>query len=168
MVIPLLVEVLGFIFLSAGGFVVLHAYLGLPQDVARVLLAALVVGWGVSLFWRDRQRRTAPAAPAPPRYEVRCDNDAISVHVDGVPRGLVRWSDMLLVGIRIDDDVLLPEPWWWLTGTFGDCFYPNEAVGWQDAHRQMARRLSGFDHRAVIEAMSMTSGGVVVWKRTVV
>jgi hypothetical protein len=165
--IPLLVEVLGVIVLGAGGLFVLRVGLGLPHDVTLALLATLAVGWSVSLFWRDRLQRTAPAAPPPPRYEVRCDDDAISVLVDGVPRGAVRWDDILLVGIRIDGDAILPEPWWWLTGTFGECFYPNEAAGWQDAHRQMARRLSGFDHAAVIEAMGMASGGVVVWKRTI-
>ena len=150
-----LAEVLAFIFASAAGLAFLRVRFDLSQEVAAELLMTAAVAWGASLLLRDRGRKarapdtgTAPAAraPAPARYEVRCTDDEISVHVDGVLGGGVRWNDLRLVGIRIDE-AFLPQPWWWLTGAAGDCAYPNDADGRQEAHRQMSERLAGFDHR---------------------
>jgi flavin-binding protein dodecin len=77
----------------------------------------------------------------------------------------VRWADITSVLIEIDD-TWLPQPWWIVRGANGGCMYPNDARGAEAALERLASRLPAFDYAAVINAMGLTSGGVIVWQST--
>ena len=97
-------------------------------------------------------------------YAVSCDDDGVTVARDGKTVESVRWAAMTSVLIKIDDS-FLPQPWWIVRGANGGCMYPNDARGAEAALDRLARRLPGFDYAAVIKAMGLTSGGVIVWQR---
>jgi hypothetical protein len=105
----------------------------------------------------------AKPVAADSRFEVRFDDEMVVVLYDGAPRERVTWSRLRLVGIRIDD-AWLPQPWWLLADADGGCTFPSDARGWEEMLHAMGERLPGFDHGAVIRAMTLMSGGVVVWK----
>jgi predicted metal-dependent HD superfamily phosphohydrolase len=108
---------------------------------------------------------TGPGKAAESAYAVTCDDDGVTVARDGKAVESVRWADMTSVSIEIDDS-FLPQPWWIVRGANGGCMYPNDARGAEAALDPLAGRLPGFDYAAVIKAMGLTSGGVVVWQRT--
>ena len=163
--------------------------LGLALDLAVVgigvaVIAALTRGLGVrielaaaaaALLWlvyfgvvRSRVRRRsplsirprAPAAESP--YAVICDDERVTVTTLGKNPESVRWADVTSVLIKIDDSAL-SQPWWIVRGENGGCMYPNDAHGAEAALDRLAGRLPGFDYAAVIKAMGLTSGGVIVW-----
>jgi predicted metal-dependent HD superfamily phosphohydrolase len=98
-------------------------------------------------------------------YAVSCDDDGVTVARDGKTVESVRWADVTAVLIRIDDS-FLPQPWWIVRGANGGCMYPNDARGAEAALERLASRLPAFDYAAVIKAMGLSSGGVIVWQRT--
>lgn len=71
-----------------------------------------------------------------------------------------------MVGITIED-CFLPVPFWMLARSRGKggCVYPNDAVGAKEMLGELQRRVPDFDNRAVIQAIGMMAGGVVVWER---
>jgi predicted metal-dependent HD superfamily phosphohydrolase len=122
-----------------------------------------------ALHYLGLRRRLHPPVVSPgrgtveSRYAVMCDDDGIAVTRDGELVERMRWADVTSVLIRIDDD-FLPQPWWLVRGASGGCMYPNDARGAETAIDRLASRLPRFDYAAVINAMGLTSGGVVVWQ----
>jgi predicted metal-dependent HD superfamily phosphohydrolase len=110
-----------------------------------------------------RSPMIAGAAPSQSRYAVTCDDEGVAVSHDGKLVENVRWADVTAVLIRIDDN-FLPQPWWIVRSANGGCMYPNEARGAEAAIDALSARLPGFDYAAVIRAMGLMSGGVVVWE----
>ena len=110
-------------------------------------------------------RPIVAAAPSESRYAVTCDDQGIAVAHDGKPVESVRWADVTAVLIRIDDS-FLPQPWWIVRSASGGCMYPNDARGAEAAIDSLSGRLPGFDYAAVIKAMGLMSGGVIVWEAT--
>ena len=98
-------------------------------------------------------------------YAVSCDDDGVTVARDGKTVESVRWPDVTAVLIKIDDS-FLPQPWWIVRSANGGCMYPNDARGAETAIDGLGSRLPGFDYAAVIKAMGLTSGGVIVWQST--
>jgi predicted metal-dependent HD superfamily phosphohydrolase len=98
-------------------------------------------------------------------YAVSCDDDGMTVARDRKKVESVRWADITSVLIEIDD-TWLPQPWWIVRGANGGCMYPNDARGAEAALERLASRLPAFDYAAVINAMGLTSGGVIVWQST--
>jgi hypothetical protein len=98
-------------------------------------------------------------------YVVSFDDEGVAVDIGGKKREAVRWADLVVVAIRIEDEYL-PFPYWILFGRpgKGGCLYPNDAVGARAMLHELQARLPGFDNGAVIKAMGMMSGGVHVWK----
>jgi hypothetical protein len=99
-------------------------------------------------------------------FSVDCDNTQIVVHLDGVQRESVQWVELSMVAIRIEDEGMLPVPYWLLFGTGSNgCRYPSDAVGNEKLLEALQRRLPGFDNAALVVAMGMLSGGIEVWRR---
>ena len=107
---------------------------------------------------RWRRRYVSP-------YVVTFDDEGVTVDIGGKKREAVRWVDLVVVAITIEDEYL-PFPYWILFGRHGKggCLYPNDAVGAREMLHALQARLPGFDNGAVIKAMGMMSGGVYVWK----
>jgi predicted metal-dependent HD superfamily phosphohydrolase len=98
-------------------------------------------------------------------FAVSCDDAGVTVTRDGKAAETVLWAEVTTVLIEIDDS-FLPQPWWIVRGANRGCLYPNDARGAAAAIDELARRLPGFDYAAVIEAMGLTRGGVIVWQST--
>jgi predicted metal-dependent HD superfamily phosphohydrolase len=139
---------------------------------ARVEAAAAAAALWWLLYYtaiRPRMRRAPPLAavartpPAESRYAVTCDDEGVAVTFDGKLVESARWADVTAVLIRIDDG-FLPQPWWIVKSANGGCTYPNDARGAEAAIDALASRLRGFDYPAVIKAMGLMSGGVIVWE----
>jgi predicted metal-dependent HD superfamily phosphohydrolase len=153
---------------TVGAVAVAELAVGMSYWIVMASAVAISLFYGFVLLPRFRRKR-APAlrtarAPAESKYAVLCSDDEIAVSFEGKVRERVRWDDILVVGIRIDDG-FLPQPWWVVGGTKGGCWYPSDARGWEIAHREMSERLPGFDPKAVIQAAGMMSGGVIVWEK---
>jgi hypothetical protein len=98
-------------------------------------------------------------------YQVEFDDLQIRVMYNGKPHEEVKWSELMVVGVRIDES-FLPAPWWILFGSGKrGCMYPSEASGAGEMLREMQARLANFDNAAVIEAMGLMAGGRVVWSK---
>ncbi|RYY84039.1 MAG: hypothetical protein EOO15_20180 [Chitinophagaceae bacterium] len=98
-------------------------------------------------------------------YKVEFDDKDIRVFLNDKLHESVSWDRLTAVGVRIDES-FLPAPWWMLfTSPQSGCMYPSEAKGGQEMLHEMQQRLSGFDNRAVIEAMGLMEGGRLVWSR---
>jgi predicted metal-dependent HD superfamily phosphohydrolase len=145
--------------------------LGGGSIIAPVWAAAAGAGtWLLyALLIRPRLRRPPlfalpRKAPVDSRYAVRCDDEGVSVMLDDKPLESMRWADVTAVLIRINES-FLPQPWWVLVGRGGKkgCMYPSDARGADRALEILPSRFAGFDHAAVIKAMGLTAGGVVVW-----
>ena len=107
-----------------------------------------------------------PSTPYVSPYVVQFDDKGVTVTLRNKRREAVQWGDLVMVGITIRD-CFLPEPFWVLAGSpgKGGCFYPNDALGAKEMLCELQRRLPEFNNGAVIQAMCMMAGGVVVWER---
>jgi predicted metal-dependent HD superfamily phosphohydrolase len=153
---------------ATGAWTVAGLVLRVPIWIVVAVALAASVAYAIAV---DRLRRSrwspsaARGATGASRYAVHCGDDGIAVSLDGVQRETVRWDDIVIVGIRIDDS-FLPQPWWVVGGASGGCMYPSDADGWAAALAELQQRLPGFDNEVVIRAAGMTSGGVVVWEKS--
>jgi hypothetical protein len=124
-----------------------------------------------AVLYLDRRRPSRAPRPAGrpyvSPYEVRFDDVSIIVSRQGAADECVTWADLATVGVRIDDEAFLPEPWWLLfaPGLRG-IKYPSSARGASEMLHELQRRLPDFDNAALIRAMGMLSGGMVLWERT--
>ena len=109
--------------------------------------------------------RRAHSAPYVSSYVVQFDSQGVTVTRGNKRREAVRWDDLVMVAITIQD-CFLPVPFWILAGCpgKGGCIYPNDAVGAKEMLHELQTSLPDFDNRAVIQAMGMIAGGVVVWE----
>jgi predicted metal-dependent HD superfamily phosphohydrolase len=150
--------------------IVLLAMLPASLDVPVEWAAGAVVAMSLLYYIGIRPRLYSPALGLPrakaadSRYAVTCDDEGLAVTLDDKTVDSVRWADVTAVLIRIDEQ-LLPQPWWIVRGSSGGCMYPNDARGTERALEILPARLPGFDYAAVIKAMGLDSGGVVVWTR---
>jgi hypothetical protein len=111
-------------------------------------------------------RKKLSRGPYVSPYTVQFDDEAITVTLNAKRRESVRWADLAVVGITIQD-TFLPEPYWVLAGMpgTGGCIYSSDAVGAGELLRELQKRLPGFDNVALIQAMGMMSGGIRIWER---
>jgi hypothetical protein len=93
------------------------------------------------------------------------DESQIMVTLNSERRESVRWDDLTVVGIRIQNEGFIDTPYWILAGKPGGCVFPSNAVGNREILAEMQKRLPGFSNVAVLQAMGMSSGGVRVWER---
>jgi hypothetical protein len=155
------------IFVFGGLAGLMGPVLGVPLGVSKVVAGVLIAA---AFLYLDRHE-PRPLAPrrAPPYvspYMVRIDDTEVVVTHDGKFVERVAWADLITVGVRIDDDPVLPEPWWLLFGgEKAGVHYPGSARGAREMLGELQRRLPGFDNAGVIQAMGLMSGGVVVWER---
>jgi hypothetical protein len=110
-----------------------------------------------------RRRRSTPYVSP---YVVQFDDEGVTVNLRNKRHEAVQWGDLVMVAITIRD-CFLPGPFWILAGSpgKGGCVYPNDAVGAKSMLCELQRRLPDFDNRALIQAMGMMAGGVIVWER---
>jgi predicted metal-dependent HD superfamily phosphohydrolase len=144
-----------------------RARANLERSVARLkpdLVARVLHGLGIRRRLYSPSLATPRGKAAESRYAVKCDDEGIAVTLDDNAVESVRWADVTSVLIRIDDQ-FLPQPWWIVRGANDGCMYPNDARGAERALEILPARLPGFDYAAVIKAMGLDSGGVVVWTR---
>lgn len=132
------------------------------RDCLGVAVCAIVAG--IYAFLPRRER--VDGAPYVSPYVVRFDENGVEVFFKGKPHESVLWKSLVFVGITIVDE-FLPQPYWMLAGTKGKggCVYPSDAAGAQKMLRELQTRLVDFDDVAVVRAMGMMSGGVVVWEK---
>jgi len=81
----------------------------------------------------------------------------------------IRWDklDALLIETN-DEGPFLPDVFWLLLtrDMSSGCVIPQGATGEQELLEEMQRRLSGFDNRMLIAAMSSTDNGkFLIWER---
>lgn len=160
------VLLLASIFLIGAVAGVARAFVGAPPWLVNVGIAVLAT---VAVFSLDRgrpARAPRPAgAPYVSPYEVRFDDVSITVSRQGTADARVAWAELVTVGVRIDE-AFLPEPWWLLFGPeLRGVQYPSSARGAREMLHELQQRLPGFDNAALIRAMGMMSGGVVLWER---
>jgi len=121
-----------------------------------------VIAW----FRRKRDERQA-ALVSEEQVVVRVDDAGVQVSFPGGEEHIA-WPEVRCVAIETNDS----GPWgadlWWLIeGESKRCVYPGGATGGQEALTELAKRLQGFDHGAVIEAMGSTSNArFVCWQRS--
>ena len=146
--------------------VMLPGTLGIATEWAAgaVVVVCLLYYLGIRPRLFSRSLSVPRAKAADSRYAVTCDDEGVAVTLDDKPVESVRWADVTAVLIRIDEQ-FLPQPWWIVRGSSGGCMYPNDARGAERALEILPARLQGFDYAAVIKAMGLNSGGVVVWTR---
>jgi hypothetical protein len=114
-----------------------------------------------------RPKEARPREPYVSPFEVRFDDDEVLVTRNGEFFERVAWDDLVTVGVHIDSEAFLPEPWWMLFGRGSKhAHYPSDARGAREMLPELQRRLPGFDNEGVIRAMGLFDGGVVLWKRT--
>lgn len=132
------------------------------RDCLGVALCAMVAGLYAFLPRKERVK----GAPCVSPYVVRFDENGVEVFFKGKPHESVLWENLVFVGITIVDE-FLPQPYWMLAGLKGKggCVYPNDAAGAKEMLRELQIRLVDFDNGAVVRAMGMMSGGVVVWEK---
>jgi hypothetical protein len=141
--------------------------LGVPWTVAKAIAAVALGGAYLYLVRHGRHARAAKGAREPhvSPYEVRFDGTEVVVTRNDKLDERVAWDDLVTVGLRIDD-AFPPQPWWMLLGRASKgAHYPSAARGAREMLHELQRRLAGFDDEAVIEAMGMLAGDVVVWER---
>src|SRR5262245_41130130 len=146
--------------------VMLPGTLGIATEWAAgaVVVVCLLYYLGIRPRLYSRSRESPRGTAAESRYGVTCDAEGMAVTLDDKAVESVRWGDVTAVLIRIDEQ-FLPQPWWIVRGANGGCMYPNDARGAERALEILPARLPGFDYAAVIKAMGLNSGGVVVWTR---
>ncbi|HEY3517689.1 MAG TPA: hypothetical protein VGL98_11645, partial [Gammaproteobacteria bacterium] len=129
-----------------------------------VVVACLLYYLGIRPRLYSRPLESPRGKAAESRYAVVCDAEGITVTLNDKTADSVRWVDVTAVLIRIDEQ-FLPQPWWIVRGANGGCMYPNDARGAERALEILPARLPGFDYAAVIKAMGLDSGGVIVWQK---
>ncbi|HVJ30391.1 MAG TPA: hypothetical protein VNA66_08815 [Gammaproteobacteria bacterium] len=146
--------------------VMLPGTLGMATEWAAgaVVAACLLYYLGIRPRLCSRSLESPRGKGAESRYAVACDDEGVAVTLDDKAVDSVRWAEVTAVLIRIDEQ-FLPQPWWIVRGANGGCMYPNDARGAERALEILPARLPGFDYAAVIKAMGLNSGGVVVWTR---
>lgn len=132
------------------------------SDVLGLGVCAVVAGSYAFLPRKERARRDPYVSP----YVVRFDEKKVEVFFKNKPHESLLWDNLIFVGITIVDE-FLPQPYWMLAGSKGKggCVYPNDASGAKEMLRELQSRLADFDNVAVVRAMGMMSGGVVVWEK---
>jgi hypothetical protein len=129
---------------------------------AGVVLLVLALGCFVTSGF-IRPEGKDPKHPYESPYEVQFDDVEVRVLFKGKPHENVAWSEIKVVGVQIDES-FLPAPWWVLSGgTKSGCLYPSEAKGSMEMLTELQRRLPGFDNKAVVVAMGLMEGGMLVW-----
>lgn len=128
----------------------------LPLAVIALLVAALTGSEGTA-------RRASSSGSRKSPFLVTFDDATVTVTCPGRKTETVAWSDLVMVGIRIEDG-FLPEPWWVLGGSKSGCLFPTDAEGGREFLVELQRRLPGFDNRALIEVMGSVDRGRVLWE----
>jgi len=133
-------------------------------ECAGLVFCACSAGLFAFLPRQDPAKRRPSAKPYISPHVVRFDDEGITVTFKNKPHEAVRWADLVMVAITIRDG-FLPMPFFMLAGSgCKGCFYPMEAVGAREMLHELQIRLPDFDNRAVIMAMGMMSGHVIVWE----
>jgi hypothetical protein len=132
-----------------------------------VVYAILDWGWQTKRPPRQLPPRkpSKPAVPYVSPYVVTFDDCEIVVTFKQKRRESVRWDDIVLVGIHIENEGFLDLPYWIIAGKPGGCGYSNDAIGGLEILTALQNRLPGFNNVAVAQAMVLLSGGVRVWER---
>lgn len=115
--------------------------------------------------------RAALAAALQPERQVRVgfdDREVVCLYPEGIARR-IGWDELAEVGIRTTSEgPFAPDVFWGLHDATGAArvVYPGGATGDAELLRELGRRLPGFDHLAVIDAMGCTDDArFVVWRR---
>lgn len=111
-------------------------------------------------FGSDSNRKSKYVSP----YVVSFDDETIATTFKGNAHESVRWDDLIQVGIRIEQEEI-PVPYWILFGREKGCMYPSDAIGNELILKALQQRLPEFDNQAVVQAMGLNSGGIMVWTR---
>jgi hypothetical protein len=138
-------------------------------------LLYVAVGCAAAIaFFGDRKRKSK-SLPEPRRskyvspYTVKFDENEIVVSIDGKPHESVAWADLIVIGIRIENQGLIDVPYWILGGRSGGCMYPSDALGHEAVTDEFKNRLPGFHcketYTTIAQAMTALEGGFVVWER---
>jgi hypothetical protein len=134
-------------------------------ECAGLAFYACIAGLVAFIPRPDPAKRRSSSKPYISPYVVRFDDEGIAVTFRNKPHEAVQWADLVMVAITIRD-CFLPVPFWMLAGSGGKgCIYPSDAVGAGEILRELQRRLPAFDNRAVVMAMGMMTGYVVVWEK---
>jgi hypothetical protein len=136
---------------------------------SRELIAiALVPVALLALLARLRRRAPRPLVPES-LYAVSFDDTAIRVAAPDGEVMSVAWDDLVKVGIRTTDEgPLSPDVFWGLHASTRPepVVFPGGASGESELLSELGRRLAGFRHEQVIEAMGSTSNRYfVAWER---
>jgi hypothetical protein len=144
--------------------------LGLSNNIVVGVLVILTAGWlvfewkhGSALIPKPRSAKNTQPYASP--FSVSFNDSEIVLTLNGKRRESIRWNDLAMVGVRIEQDGFLDTPYWILCGRPGGCIYPHDAVGSREIFTELQKRLPGFDNQAVIQAMGMLTGGAIVWQR---
>jgi hypothetical protein len=79
----------------------------------------------------------------------------------------VRWDDLQCVEIlNTDEGPFRPDVFWILHGSKGGCVIPQGATG-ERQFLERLQKLPGFDNKALIKAMSVTTNNrTICWRLT--
>lgn len=110
-----------------------------------------------------------PKEPSTPESKVvvTFDEEWIISKRPGAEDEKVRWSDLKAVFVdTLDCGPFAPDVFWILVGdNENGCVFPQGATGHEDILQAMQSRLSGFDNKALIDAMSCYEcNRFLIWK----
>lgn len=99
---------------------------------------------------------------------VSFDEYGITSKHNGTENGRVKWSDIELIAISIEDD-FLPFPYWYIGGKDNLLRIPNDAVGAGDLFFDgLAQYIDGYGtdetYQVILEASSAMQGSFIVWQ----
>lgn len=99
---------------------------------------------------------------------VRYDDIGVYAEYFGADDGFVKWSEINLIAICIEDD-LLPVPYWYIGRKENSLRIPNDAVGGSELFFEgLSKYIDGYGndetYRTIIAASSAMEGSFIVWK----